>query len=112
MRVGIIGSRDCKNLTIEKIAEFLPPDCTEIVSGGAAGVDTLAAELAKLKNIPLRVYPPDYEKYGKQAPLKRNLQIVEHCDNLIAFWDCYSRGTAFTINACIERRVPIRIIPI
>lgn len=112
VRVGIIGSRDCKNLTVEAIAAYLPESCTEIVSGGALGVDALAERLAAEKQLPLRKFLPDYQAYGKRAPLIRNLKIVENCDHLLAFWDCYSRGTAHTINACIEQRVPMRIIPI
>ncbi len=112
MRVGIVGSRNCKNFDENVIKEYLPQDCTEIVSGGADGVDTYAEKLAVKLNIPLRKFLPDYEKFGRRAPLGRNLTIVQNCDNVLAFWDCYSRGTAHTINACIRENVPIRVIPI
>lgn len=90
----------------------LPADCDEIVSGGADGIDRYAEELANQKNIPLTVFPPDYAKYGKRAPLERNQLIVQHSDTVLAFWDCYSRGTAHTINACIKNGVPVKVIPI
>lgn len=112
MRVGIVGIRNCKNFDTKIIEEYLPPDCTEIISGGAKGVDSFAEQLALEKNIPFRKFLPDYNKYGKRAPLQRNLLIVRNCDTLLAFWDCGSRGTAHVINTCISENVPVRIIPV
>lgn len=112
MRVGIIGSRKCKNFNKNLIDEYLPQNCTEIISGGADGIDTYAEETAKRKNLPFKIFLPDYEKYGKRAPLERNLLIVRSSDTMLAFWDCYSRGTAHTIDACIRDGVPVRVIPI
>ena len=40
-----------------------------IVSGGAKGADTYAREFAKKKGLKLIEYFPNYEKYGKGAPL-------------------------------------------
>lgn len=112
MRVGIVGSRNCKNFDVSMIEKYLPEDCTEIISGGADGVDTYAERFAEGKNIPFRKFLPDYEKFGKRAPLERNLLIVKNCDMLIAFWDYSSPGTAHTINACIRENVPVRVAPL
>lgn len=43
MKVAVIGSR---NLTNVDISEFIPAGTREIVSGGAAGIDTLAEKWA------------------------------------------------------------------
>lgn len=112
VRVGIVGSRNCKNFDASMIEEYLPESCTEIISGGADGVDTYAEEVAKRKNIPFRKFLPDYKKHGRRATLERNLQIVQNSDIVLAFWDYYSRGTAHTIDACIRGGVAVRIIPI
>lgn len=112
MKVGIIGSRNPHNFSASAILEYLPPNCTEIISGGARGIDMYARELARKNNIPFKEFLPDYEKYGKRAPLQRNLLIVKNCDTLLAFWDLSSRGTAYTINACLKAYVPVRVIPI
>ena len=37
MKVAVIGSR---GLTISNLGDYLPCDTTEIISGGAKGVDT------------------------------------------------------------------------
>lgn len=112
MRVGIIGSRNCINFDAKQIEEELPAHCTQIISGGAGGVDSVAKKLADEKQIPIKIIKPDYKRYGRRAPLVRNLQIVKNADMLLAFWDCASRGTAHTIAACIRENVPVKIIPI
>jgi len=112
MRIGIIGSRSPGKFNVGKIQEYLPENCAEIISGGAPGIDTYAEELALLKKIPFKKFLPDYEKYGNRAPLERNLLIVQNCDALLAFWDLSSRGTAYTITACLRENVPVRVIPI
>lgn len=40
MKVAVIGSR---GMTVTDLGDYLPPDTTEIVSGGAKGVDACAA---------------------------------------------------------------------
>lgn len=39
MKVAVIGSRD---YIVENLGDYLPKETTEIVSGGAKGVDTCA----------------------------------------------------------------------
>lgn len=48
----------------------------------------------------LGVFLPEYAKYRKNAPLKRNLQIIEYADIVLIFWDGESRGSAFVIKEC------------
>ena len=42
LRVAIIGSRDANEDCYNKIIENLPAECSEIISGGARGIDTYA----------------------------------------------------------------------
>ena len=95
MKVAIIGSR---NLTNVNISKYIPKEVTEIISGGARGIDTLAERYADEKGIQKTIIKPEYEKYGRVAPLRRNKTIVELADIIIAFWDGKSRGTKFTID--------------
>lgn len=106
MKLAIIGSR---SLRIENLGDYLPENVTEIVSGGAKGVDTSARLYAREHGIPLTEFFPDYDRYGRCAPLKRNLQIIDYADAVLAFWDGQSRGTRFVIQACREKNVSIRI---
>jgi len=91
MRVAIIGSRD---LFVEDFDAFLPAGVTEIISGGARGIDSCAREYALRKGISLREFRPDYARYGRGATHVRNREIVDAADCVVAFWDGQSRGTA------------------
>ena len=94
MKVAIIGSR---NLKIENLEKYLPRKTDEIVSGGASGIDACAARWAKEHSLTLTEFLPQYEKYGRAAPILRNRQIAEYADCAIAFWDGRSRGTKYTV---------------
>lgn len=106
MKVAVVGSR---NLTINNLGDYLPKDTTEIVSGGARGIDSCAREYANTHNIRLTEFLPEYERYGRSAPLKRNLQIIRYADIVLAFWDGKSHGTRFVIEHCKKENVPIRV---
>ena len=107
MRVAVVGSR---SLSVKDLGEFLPEGVSEILSGGARGVDASAKEYAEAQGIPLREFLPEYERYGMAAPLRRNLALLAEADLVLAFWDGRSRGTAFVIRECRRRGVPHRVI--
>lgn len=109
MRIAIIGSRGLK---VNNIGKYLPNGVTEIVSGGAKGIDSCAAEYARENEIPLVEFLPEYSLYGKVAPLKRNEQIAKYADEGIAFWDGASRGTKYTINIFQKLGKKIKIVKI
>lgn len=106
MKVAVIGSRSINNIDVGK---RIPPDVTLIISGGAIGVDTLAEEYADKKGIKKLIIYPDYELYGKSAPLIRNKLIVDNADLVIAFWDGESSGTEYTISYAKRRHVPCEV---
>ena len=93
MKIAVIGSRNIEEADIGRYIS----EGDEIVSGGATGVDTCAAEYVSKNGIRLTVFLPEYERYGRAAPIVRNKQIVDHADKVIAFWDGSSRGTLSVI---------------
>ena len=97
MKIAVIGSRSIRDISIER---FVPEECTEIVSGGAVGIDESARRFAGRCGIKLTEFLPDYEKYGRRAPIIRNKKIVDYSDMVIAVWNGASRGTAFVIDYC------------
>lgn len=99
MKIAIIGSR---GLILDDLGQYLPADCTEIVSGGARGVDMGARFYAKSHGIPLKEFLPDYHTHGVSAPLIRNRLIVDYADEVYAFWDGRSRGTKYVIDYAKE----------
>lgn len=106
MKVAVIGSR---GLSVGDLGRYLPENTTEIVSGGAKGVDTSAREYALAHGIKLTEFLPEYTKYGRCAPLKRNITIIEYSDIVLAFWDGKSRGTKFVIDNCRKLGVEVRV---
>ena len=107
MRIAIIGSR---NKNIENLEKYLPDSISEIISGGAKGIDTTAKNYALAHQIKLTEFLPEYSKYGKSAPLKRNQEIVNASDLIIAFWDGQSRGTKYAIDYAISLDKEIKIV--
>ena len=109
MKVAVIGSR---NIEVKNLGDYLPENTTEIVSGGAKGVDLCARAYAEENGIKLTEFLPDYARYRRGAPLKRNIQIIEYADTVLAFWDGKSRGTKFVIDNCekIGREVKVIIL--
>ncbi len=106
MKVAVIGSRGLK---VDNLEKYLPEDTDEIVSGGAKGIDTCAKNYALKNNIKLTEFLPAYEKYGRSAPLRRNLQIIDYADEVIAFWDKKSSGTKFVIDNCKKQNKKITV---
>ncbi|MDO1451079.1 DUF2493 domain-containing protein [Rhodocytophaga aerolata] len=110
MKTAVIGSRSFTNYTI--VEDTLDGyDLPLIISGGAIGADSLAERYAEEKGIPTLIFKPDYEKYGKSAPILRNKEIIDAAERVIAFWDGKSRGTAYTIKYALQKGLTVHCIP-
>lgn len=46
----------------------------------------------------------------KIAPLKRNVQIIEKADKVVAFWDGASHGTSNSLQLAKEQGKPTMIV--
>lgn len=79
---------------------------TEVVSGGAKGVDLCGEKYASKHSIPIIKFIPDWSK-GKRAGIDRNNKMAEYADALVAVWDGVSRGTEHMINAARKRGLEV-----
>ena len=95
MKLLIAGSRRINDFNLSKC---IPDGVDLIISGGAKGIDTLAEQYADENGIQKLIIRPNYEKYGRVAPIKRNEEMIELCDTVLAVWDGKSKGTAYTLN--------------
>ena len=101
--IGIIGSRsrdislDLTKTWNKFIDVYKSGDI--IVSGGCPkGGDRFAELIAKEQNIPIIIYPADWEKHGRAAGFIRNTDIADKSDVLIAcVSDDRTGGTEDTI---------------
>jgi predicted Rossmann fold nucleotide-binding protein DprA/Smf involved in DNA uptake len=81
-----------------------------VVSGGAAGADTLAAGWAKSRGLPLVEHlPATADAYGFKA---RNTLIVQDSDLIVAFLSPKSRGTHDTLNKARRAKKPVVVIAV
>lgn len=86
---------------VRTFVKRLPLD-TVLISGGADGVDSWAAEAAQDHGLNTVIIRPNWKKYGKYAGLRRNNEIVLAADDVVAFWDMHSRGTWDTIKKALK----------
>lgn len=104
MKVIVAGGRDFNDFDVVANAivesKFI---ITEIVSGCAAGVDTLGEIYAAENDIPVKKFPADWKKNGRSAGPIRNGQMAEYADALVAVWDGVSRGTKNMIDQATAR---------
>lgn len=108
--VMICGSRSIHDVPIGRYIR--PTSCAAIVSGGANGVDTLAEQWAKRNKLEFIAFLPNYRAFGKYAPFKRNEEMVNFSDVIIAFWDGKSHGTKHAIDYAkkLGRKVIVHLI--
>lgn len=101
MRVIIAGSRDFTDYELlKKVCDdhFNDDDIITIISGTARGADQLGERYATEKGYAIERFPADWNKWGKSAGYKRNEEMAQVADMLIAFWDGESRGTKHMID--------------
>lgn len=67
---------------------------TEIVSGGAKGVDAAGESFAEFYQVPVKRFPADWNQYGAAAGPIRNREMSLYADVLLLIWDGKSRGSA------------------
>lgn len=81
-----------------------------VISGHAAGADTLGERYAQERGLPLDAHPADWKAHGKSAGYVRNKEMAEVADALIAFWDGVSRGTKNMINLAKSKGLKVAIV--
>lgn len=111
MRVAIVGSRNFGKLHLvrEYVMDRLKAGEDVVVSGGARGVDSIAEQAAVDAGIEVRVFPAQWQLYGRSAGYRRNVDIVNDADRVVAFWDGSSRGTKHTIDIAHEKGKPTEV---
>lgn len=99
MRIIIAGPRDFYDYEeLKKAIESSKIDITEVVSGGATGVDSMGERWASENKVLVRKFPAkwkdlsepcvlkknQYGNYNALAGFKRNTEMSEYADGLIA----------------------------
>ena len=107
MKLMIAGSRNINEFDISK---HITNEIDTILSGGAKGVDLLAENYADKHRLSKIILKPQYNLYGKAAPLKRNGELVKMADKILVIWEGESRGTKYTIDYAKKLNKDIEIV--
>lgn len=106
MQIGIAGSR---SLTADIPEGIIGEEVTMIYSGGAKGMDRSARRYAESHRITITEILPEYDRYRRAAPLKRNDWIIKLSDFMYIFWDGKSRGSDYVIRQCKKTGKPYAV---
>jgi hypothetical protein len=99
MKCIIAGSRSITSYqTVKAAIESCPwlDEVTEVVTGGAQGVDTLGDNWAWCQKIDRTIMKANWEKHGKAAGPIRNKRMADYVGpfgGLILVWDGQSAGS-------------------
>ncbi|MBQ3136288.1 MAG: hypothetical protein IJB74_02280 [Clostridia bacterium] len=107
MKIGIAGSRSLDVPIPENLIKT--DNVSMIYTGGAAGIDRRVRDFAVKKGIQVTEILPEYDLYGKYAPLVRNELIVRLSDTVYIFWDGKSHGTDNVISLCRDKNKPFEV---
>lgn len=118
LKILICGGRHfCNYALLENVADNVikGQDFSEIeiVSGHCIGADRMGEEYAKRHDYALKIFPAEWEKYGKRAGPIRNKQMIDYIAEfenkiVIAFTSLNTKGTKNTI--ALAKKANIRVI--
>jgi hypothetical protein len=111
MKVIVAGSRSITNSgDVSDILNMLHLNWlrfSEVVSGGAEGVDTIGELWADCWNLPVKKFPANWDKYGKSAGHIRNAEMADYADACVVIWDGKSAGSKGMIEQCLKKKLPL-----
>lgn len=111
MKVIIAGSRDLTVIggLIQDALEDAGWEPTEVVSGGARGIDRCGETYAWALGLKCRKFPAEWDRFGRAAGHRRNAEMTAYADALLAIWDGNSRGTQNMIDQMIKLGKPVHV---
>ena len=115
VNIIVAGSRSFNNYELleqklDAILQNLDTQDIQIISGRANGADKLGERYAKEHSIKYLVFNVNWAEHGKRAGVKRNIEMSQVADALIAFWDGKSRGTRHMIDLAKQKGLLVRVI--
>ena len=116
-KIIVAGGRSFNNYDLleQKLDYYLPSKINEghdivIISGTAKGADSLGEKYAINKGYEIERFPANWDKYGKSAGYRRNVDMANVADACIVFWDGTSPGSKHMIDIANTKRLALRIV--
>lgn len=79
MMIWVFGPRDLNpDLFVQHVLSVILEEygCTDVIHGGARGVDETAGLVAQAMGLNVVVVPADWEQFGRRAGILRNVQMA------------------------------------
>lgn len=114
-RVAIVGGREFNDYALlsryvnHMLSTKMKTHKVIINCGTARGADTLGERYAIERGLQVNYFRPDWNKEGKSAGHKRNIQMLSQSDAVIAFWDGISPGTKHMIQSTKAAGKPVAV---
>ena len=100
---------------ISAVLDAYRPRIEVVISGGAEGIDSLAADLAEARGIPVVEHLPKYRRWEPEGYKARNQLIAEDCTDLLCIRHESSKtfGSGWTANTAevLGRQVQRVVFP-
>lgn len=116
-KIIVAGGRSFNNYDLleQKLDYYLSSKINEgydivIISGTAKGADSLGEKYAINKGYEIERFPANWDKYGKSAGYRRNVDMANVADACIVFWDGTSPGSKHMIDIANTKRLALRIV--
>lgn len=81
---------------------------SSVISGTASGSDRHGERWAENNGLNVVRFPAEWDLYGLAAGPRRNKEMAENADSLIAIWDGFSKGTMSMIS--YARKMGLRVM--
>lgn len=112
MKVVIAGSRDSQ-ISLEELENIIKEtkiEIKEVVSGMSGNVDLLAVKFAEKYNYVLAKFPADWNKFGRSAGPRRNLEMAKYADAAVVIMKKEgSKGSKNMISCMKSLNKPVHV---
>ena len=107
-KVAIVGGRDFTDYErlvddMDILRSSLDYPNIIIVCGEARGADLLGRRYGEELGFEVESFPAEWDKFGKSAGYRRNVDMAVRADRVLAYWDGKSKGTKHMIDIVTKK---------
>lgn len=81
-----------------------------VICGEAQGADKMGKQFAEVNQWDVISMPAAWDKHGKSAGYKRNVEMAQIADGCIVFWDGQSKGSSHMIDIAVQHELKAEVV--